>query len=451
MNLGHAFEVVVVGAGPAGVAAACVAAESGRRVALVDSAPWTGGQIWRTAQSQRLPPQAQKWLARLDSARVQVLGSTCVLEAPTTNTLFAETASGESITISWDKLILAVGARELFIPFPGWTLPNVFGPGGLQVLVKGGWPITGKRIVVAGTGPLLLAAAAYFKSSGAEVLLVAEQASWKQLVRFAAILPGLSPAKLTQAAVYRWKLLGVPYYPACWPIEAQGHDKVERVTLRRGHREWSVECDLLACAFGLIPNLELPLLLGCLVEHGFVKVNRRQETSVPCVYACGEITGIGGVDRALIEGRIAGYAASGQTRQAERRVSARGRADEFTGALNRAFALRKELKDLASPDTIICRCEDVARRQLDAYNDWRSAKLHTRCGMGACQGRVCGAATRFLFGWGPDSVRPPIFPASIGVLAELSSRNPGASAEPAVTELSKHKKNHDSHIAATGD
>jgi hypothetical protein len=140
------------------------------------------------------------------------------------------------------------------------------------------------------------------------------------------------------------------------------------------------------------------------------------------VYCAGEPTGVGGVDRALIEGQIAGHAASGQTAQAERLFAARTRTHRFTHALNQAFALREELKQLADADTVVCRCEDVTRGQLERYEGWRPAKLHTRCGMGPCQGRICGSATRVLFGWHPESVRPPLFPTSVGTFIEIGTK-----------------------------
>src|SRR6267378_150925 len=165
------FEIVVVGAGPAGLAAACAAAESGAQVAVVDDTPWLGGQIWRGQQAlhspapQRRPrnfksitPQARHWFERFRSSGASLLARTSVIASPSSGLLLAE-HGGSSRQILWQRLILATGARELFLPFPGWTLPGVVGPGGLLALVKNGWPIQEQRVVVAGTGPLLLAAA----------------------------------------------------------------------------------------------------------------------------------------------------------------------------------------------------------------------------------------------------------------------------------------------------
>ena len=410
------FDVVVAGAGPAGMAAASVAAENGRKTAVLDATPWIGGQIWRGQEAKRSSRAAGRWLERLRASGAQILRCAADVAAPRAGVLLAE-AGDSSLEISWQRLIIAAGARELFLPFPGWTLPNVMGPGGIQVLVKAGLPVAGKRVVVAGSGPLLIAAGAELRKAGAKVVVVAEQAGFSDLVRFAGSLSRSAPKKIFQAAQYQLRLLGVPYRTGCWVTEAQGDQKVEQVAIRSQNKTWTLPCDYLACAYGLAPNLELPRLLGCRLESGAVQVNSFQETSIAGVFCAGEMTGIGGEDRALIEGRIAGYAASRRRDKAERFFKARKRARKFSRAMDEAFALRDEVKHLARRETIVCRCEDVSRSRLEVHDGWRSAKLHTRCGMGPCQGRVCGGAVRVLFGWEHESVRPPLFPVSVGTLA----------------------------------
>jgi NADPH-dependent 2,4-dienoyl-CoA reductase/sulfur reductase-like enzyme len=285
----------------------------------------------------------------------------------------------------------------------------------LLALVKAGWPVAGQRVVVAGSGPVLLAAAAALPAHGAQVRVVAEQAPRARVARF-----GLGlwryPEKLQQGAALAGSLLGVPYLTGCWPLRAEGDERVERVSLTDGSQAWMEECDLLACGFHLVPNLEWPLLLGCRLEGGAVWVNAEQETSVASVYCAGEGTGIAGAEGALVQGCVAGLAAAGETAAARGHFAARARWRRFGAALEATFAPRAELRRLAAPDTLVCRCEDVPSAALDAHADWRSAKLHTRCGMGACQGRVCGAATEFLYGWENRSVRPPIFPVRVGAL-----------------------------------
>jgi NADPH-dependent 2,4-dienoyl-CoA reductase/sulfur reductase-like enzyme len=401
-----ARDLLVVGAGPAGMAAAWRAAQSGLRVCVVDDNPAAGGQIWRGG-----PPEAQVWFERIRSVEVELINGARVFQQLRPGTLLAETTSGVC-ELSYKSLVLATGARERFLPFPGWTLPNVMGAGGLQALVKTGLPIEGKRVVVAGSGPLLLAVAAYLRGHGANVLLIAEQAHAMQLARFAV---GLF-SKRSQAFALKRQLKGVPYRSGCWVSEAHGTEKLESVTLVRGGKRWQVACDYLACGFHLVPNVELAELLGCELESGHVRVDEFQQTTVANVYSAGETTGIGGLELSLVEGEIAGLAAAGKHDAARELFPVRATQRKFADLLNRTFALRDELKHLSTPGTIVCRCEDVTLERLQRHTSWRAAKLQTRCGMGPCQGRICGGAVEFLFGWRATSVRPPMLPVRIDSL-----------------------------------
>jgi NADPH-dependent 2,4-dienoyl-CoA reductase/sulfur reductase-like enzyme len=417
------FEIVVVGAGPAGMAAACVAAEAGRQVALLDNSPWLGGQIWRGEQQHPEHAPAQRWIQRLTASGAQVFSLATAFAAPAPGCLMAETPT-DVLEFTWQKLILATGARELFVPFPGWTLPGVLGPGGLHAMSKAGWPTAGKRVVVAGTGPVLLAVADGLKQHGANVRFIAEQATLAKVMRFGLGL-WRHPGKLAQGLAVKARLLGVPYRGGCWPVKAEGAGRVERVTFTDGARTWTEDCDYLACGFHLVPNVELPLLLDCELAAGAIRVNEFQETSTANVFCAGEPTGIGGAECALVEGQVAGLAAAGLTEPARPLFGRRASWHRFRDALKEAFSLRPELRRLAAPDTVVCRCEDVTRGAMEPFADWRAAKLHTRCGMGPCQGRTCLPAAKFLFGWDNDSVRPPLFPVSVGALisAEIMNHN----------------------------
>lgn len=416
-------EVLIVGAGPAGIAAACAASESGARVLVVDDNPETGGQIWR-GDAKRQEHIARGWLARLERSGAAIFCGTRALAAAGANAIIAE-KNEEPLRIRFAKLILATGARELWLPFPGWTLAGVAGAGGLQALVQGGAPIEGRRVVVAGSGPLLLAVAAHLRDRGAHIAAVAEQATLGSLLRFAA---GLAPAKLLQALQLRSHLRGVPLLYSAWPLAAEGNGRVRAVHLQTPEGRLRVDCDYLACGFGLVPNTELAQLLGCKLRGGcelrgdFVAVDDRQQTSVANVLCAGEPTGIGGVEASLFEGEVAGYTAAGAMHPARHLAARRRRLDLFSARLGAAFSLRDELRGICLPDTIVCRCEDAPYEQICRHSDWRSAKLHTRCGMGPCQGRVCGAALSFLKGWhdAGRQVRPPLFPASVETLASLN-------------------------------
>jgi NADPH-dependent 2,4-dienoyl-CoA reductase/sulfur reductase-like enzyme len=411
----HDCDVLIVGAGPAGLAAAYRVSQQGREPTVVDDNPDTGGQIWRGEGKKSSSAEAAQWFEKIRNSRIHFVNGARVYQQPETQVLLAERGR-DILELRFQKLIVATGARERFLPFPGWTLPNVMGAGGLQALVKTGLPVENKKVVVAGSGPLLLVVADYLQRSGATILLIAEQASRTRLARFGVALLG-QRSKLSGALKLRRELSSVRYLTGCWPVLAQGDNHLRRVRLKQGGRAWDVDCDYLASGFHRVPNLELAELLNCRIEGGCVVVDDFQKTSIESVYAAGEVTGIGGLELSLVEGEIAGLAASGQHNVARELLSYREKQRRFARALNTAFQLRSELKKLATAGTIVCRCEDVTFERLEQSDSWRAAKLHTRCGMGPCQGRVCGAAVEFLFDWKVESVRPPIFPVRVGSMS----------------------------------
>ena len=418
MSTDSRFDVLVIGAGPAGIAAAIEAAKGRGSVGIIDDNPAMGGQIWR-GEGSKLSTNgpARHWFQRAADARVKFIAGARVVAFPYPRAVTAETFN-RAITIEYNRLILAPGARELFLPFPGWTLPNVLGAGGLQALVKSGLPIGGKRVVVAGSGPLLLAVAAGLRKYGARIRAIVEQAPRSRVFGFGLNLLR-SPEKLAQAISLRLVgLRGIPYQLGAWPIEAIGDNRVEAVRMTDGVKTWTIACDYLASGFGLVPNSEVARMFGCECVGRAVRVNDFQATSVESIFCAGETTGIGGVEKSLIEGRIAGLAAIDRFEEAIELFSERAKARKFAEALAKAFKLRPELRELAKPQTIVCRCEDVALGQLRGFDSAREAKLQTRCGMGPCQGRICGPALELLSGWTPDKTRPPVFAARIGSLME---------------------------------
>ncbi|GGO18741.1 FAD-dependent oxidoreductase [Deinococcus humi] len=414
------WEVVVVGAGPAGLTAALVAAQGGLQVLLLDAQPGPGGQIWRGAAAGQKGAAGDLLREVASHPAITVLSGAEVVaaEAGGRTHLLSVTSAAGLRHLHAERIILATGATERFLPFDGWTLPGVVGAGGLQAMHKGGLDVRGRRVVVAGSGPLLLAVAAGLRRAGARVLAVAEQASLPDVAAFgmaAARLPGKSREALALAT----GLLGVPYWADCAVVSAGGQDQLQSVTLRRGRREITLDCDWLAVGFGLVPETRVAALLGCPLDGaGAVQVSAWGATGVPGVYAAGEVCGIGGVDGALLEGFVAGCAASGQMerlRDAPRRAALQRR---FQRVLERSFALRPDRLPTPSPTTVVCRCEDVRHGQLQPFTDWTAAKLQTRCGMGACQGRVCGPACETVYGWRFGGVRAPLAPLPLAHLLE---------------------------------
>jgi NADPH-dependent 2,4-dienoyl-CoA reductase/sulfur reductase-like enzyme len=301
------------------------------------------------------------------------------------------------------------------------------GIGGAQALVKQGATFRGKHVVIAGTGPLILPVAASLTDAGARVMLVAEQSPF-QAVRDFAISLLAQPETLLQAATYRLAFLRTPYATGTWVTAASGTDRLAHVTVTNGRSTWSLPCEVLCTGYGLVPNVEMASLIGCATSDGAVVVDERQATSVPGVFAAGEVTGVGGVALAIVEGEIAGAAAAGVTRVDSSLARRRSGLRAVGRRMERTFAVRAEARALAGHDTVVCRCEDVRHSAIASLSDARAAKLYARAGMGACQGRVCGPALEMLFGWQPGRVRSPLEPARLSTLMTASTALPASTA-----------------------
>ncbi|MGE7956674.1 FAD-dependent oxidoreductase [Pseudomonas sp. NPDC089530] len=403
-------DILIVGSGPAGLAAARAASRSEQSIVLLDDNPRPGGQIWRQGPGATPSAIVREALQVLEHPRLRYLPGTRVVAGAGANTLLLENTE-QALLVRYRSLILCCGARELLLPFPGWTLPGVTGAGALQALLKNGLPVAGERVVIAGSGPLLLASAASARQAGARVEAVVEQAPISALAPFAAGL-WRWPAKLGQAA----GLATLAYRCNAHVLEALGEQRLEAVRIQQGQQIREIPCERLACGFGLVPNTALASHLGCQLQGNAIAVDRYQGTSLAQVYAAGECTGVGGSELARIEGEIAGLVASGQTRQAVALTHRRAHWQAFADRVRETFALKPQLLRLARPDTLLCRCEDVPYAAVAGKADWNQAKLHSRCGMGACQGRVCATAAQALFGWNPPTPRPPLVPARIETL-----------------------------------
>jgi NADPH-dependent 2,4-dienoyl-CoA reductase/sulfur reductase-like enzyme len=408
----------IVGSGPAGLAAAQTALDAGAKVCLIDDHPAPGGQIWRGGPDRWTDRRATRmWKTLHGHPDFTHMPGAQVIGCVDANTLLLETGE-QGVSVAFERLVLCSGARELSLPFPGWTLPGVTGAGGLQALIKGGMPMQGRAVVVAGTGPLLLATAATAIRAGAHVAAIVEHQPWPRLSAFGLGLLARHRAKLWQAASLFARLRTIPYLAGARIVAAQGDDRLRRVVVATRDGNVAYPCDFLGAGFGLVPNMDLARALRCATADGAIMVDGAQNTSRADVWAAGECTGIGGVDKALAEGRIAALGALGLTPSAHELPRLRA-SRAFAALLARTFAPDAALKTMCRPETIVCRCEDVPAASLLPHRDWREAKLATRVGMGACQGKTCGPACAFLYGWQQADTRIPIMPASARTLSQI--------------------------------
>jgi NADPH-dependent 2,4-dienoyl-CoA reductase/sulfur reductase-like enzyme len=396
------FDVAVVGGGPAGLAAAATAARAGCRVVLVDEAAELGGQYWRGN-----PHGFAGFASTVDLAVHRITGPVWFVEPGFT------LHCGDS-TIRADRIVVATGAHDRALPFPGWELPGVVTPGAAQALLKGSGVPLGERVVVAGAGPFLLPVAVGLARAGVRVVGVFEAGNP------AGYLHRLGTRKLREAAGYAAALARyrIPYRTGHAVIAAHGGSAVSSVDVARldGDRAVRrVDCDAVAVGYGFTARLELPLALGCttrMSDDGGLAliVDAAGRTSVPGVYAAGEVTGVGGADLAVVEGELAGtaiaiacgYPAPFAGRALDVRLRRRRRLRAFARAMHAAHRPPAGWPSFLDDRTLVCRCEEVpyqrvrhAVRELGA-TDARTVKLFARPGMGWCQGRVCGYPTACL-------------------------------------------------------
>ena len=448
------YELAVVGAGPAGLAAALTAADAGVRVVLLDSAPEAGGQFYRqTARQfharrpQRLYHAWSTWERLRDrltehrsSGLITFLADRHVWHIEPGFAVHALIGPQQqtSETVTADALILATGGYERVLPFPGWTLPGVLTAGGTQAMLKAGLVLPGRRAVVAGTGPLLLPVAAGLAAAGADVAGLYDSADPRAFAKHASALVR-NPEKVLEGAGYAAHLArhGVRIRFRHTIVRAHGSDRLEAVTIARPDdgSERRIECDTLAVSHGMLPHVEIAQTLGAaLTDVGTVTVDDEQCTDIVGLWAAGEATGIGGAALALAEGEIAGGSAAARLRGTSpspdlnaRRTRRRLRA--FAEVIETAYAPPPASTWTARVDdeTVLCRCEEVtagsvreAVSELGA-TDLRTVKLLTRAGMGWCQGRICGPGVAGVAGCPQAPARTPFArPVPLGVLAETT-------------------------------
>lgn len=455
--------VVIIGAGPAGLSASLAAAAAGAPVLLIDSNPRLGGQYWRMSaddfqdqHNQHFDLDTGLLLINAVKARkeIEVWSGAQIWSATNKdgkNTLRVIYQGKERI-VNTENLILCTGAYDRTLPFPGWDIPGVMTPGGVQSLLKGHGVLAGKRVIVAGSGPFLLpVAAGVVKAGGSVVALLEANKSRRWLTSFFVLLENISKIK---EAFYYIKTISeakvrARFGQAVIAAHAASNGELESVDIAKIDRNFrikkvqNIKCDVAAIGWGFTADTSLAGSLGCnqLVakDDGVVVwVDGEQQTSIPGVFAAGEITGIGGSDLSMAEGVIAGISAAKfvgcnvEVLKAHRKR--RAKRQRFANALIKAYPIKPGWKSWLRDETTICRCEEVCLSDLKhsinelGATDSRTAKLLTRCGMGLCQGRICGrfvvdlvANELNLSPTDTDRIsavnRPIITPIPLGVLA----------------------------------
>lgn len=464
-----ACDVAVIGAGPAGMAAAEEASLHGLRIAVLDEQPEAGGQIYRNIATNArsasrvndiLGPDYRKGatLARrfgmaCEDGRIDYRSEATVWQVDADRTLHVSQSGGTG-ALRAERLIVATGAMERPVPIPGWTLPGVMSAGAAQIMLKTAQAAPDRPVVLAGGGPLLLLAACQLVDAGAEVAALLETTGAADYVAAVPKLPSALRAHgyLRKGMAMRRRLrgAGIPIHSGVSALAAVGTDGLEAVRfVHRGKRR-EIPAGLLLLHHGVVPNVQLTRQLGC--AHAWDDGQRCWRpvldawygTSVDGVAVAGDGGGIAGAEAAAIAGRIAALEAA----RALGRLSARER-DAKAAPLRKALAphlairpllealFRPPQELLSPPDaaTVVCRCEEVTAGAIrDAValgaTGPNQMKAYLRCGMGPCQGRLCGltvseiiaeARGKTLAETGYYRIRPPIKPVTLGELAGIEA------------------------------
>ena len=456
-----AVDLLIVGAGPAGMAAAVAARHHGLSVLVVDDQPAPGGQIWRAVETVAATPRG----ARLGAAYRSGAGRAAVFRAcgaayePGSQLWQIEpgfraflTREGKARTVTAKAVILATGAQERPTPFPGWTLPGVLTVGAAQILLKTADEVPEQPVWIAGSGPLPLLYMTQLLAAGGKIAGFLDttprgrmRAALPDLPR---ALSGLGDLAKGLAWALALKRAGVPVIRHVTELVAAGEGKLQTLRYRtEDGREDSVPAEVLLVHEGVVPSIHAPLALGCAVEwHAkqqcyVPKLDAWGESSQAGIFVAGDGAGIGGAEAAELRGELAGLKAAvklGGLGEAAAEVEAR----PLRRRLARALALRPFLDTLFAPRpqvftpadaTIVCRCEEITAGEIRARAALgrpgpNQLKAFTRAGMGPCQGRQCGypvmhivaaAQQRPVGDVGFYRVRPPLKPVTLGELASL--------------------------------
>jgi thioredoxin reductase len=422
-------EVLVIGGGPAGLAAAIESERHGLATAIIDERANLGGQIFKrlgdgfkVSSDSALGADYRRGsdlISAVSKSRVSVFTETQVLTIED-STVFTSHPDLGARAFKFTTLIIAPGAYDRPVVFPGWTLPGIMTAGAVQTLVKTQQLSPGKKILFAGSGPLALAFSAQLIKLGAPVYKVLESSHSPKLSEIARLAAAVSGNwNLAADAIrYRGILLknSIPFIYQRIVTRAEGQGRVESVTHSKVDNQWRAipgtevteNVDTLCVGYGFFPSHELFRLLQCSFNYdenqGGFKVEKDEwgQTSIPGIFAVGDGTGVTGSYAAVAQGALAGLKAArlaGRITESKLKILAKPHQrdlrnrNRFQRALNHMFNVMPGIYELADGDTIVCRCESVTTSQLvkviSSTNDISAVKAYSRAGMGLCQGRNC--------------------------------------------------------------
>ncbi|MBC5767975.1 NAD(P)/FAD-dependent oxidoreductase [Ramlibacter albus] len=451
--------VAIVGAGPAGLSAAIEVAAAGLRPVLIDEAPRIGGQVYRQPPPELQRPftalygaqaaQAQDLFARWSTVEHEVEHRPNTLVWQLEDRTLHLLENGRAGMLPFDALVIATGATDRILPFPGWTLPGVFTLGGSQVLLKSQGSVIGPRVVFAGSGPLLYLVASQYVKAGAQVLAVLDTApADAQRRALPAMLARPRLAASGAAILWRLRTAGVPVHRGVKLLRAEGEGAVARLVWENEGKAHTTECDAVAFGHGLRSETQLADLAGCAFDFDAIDqawLPRRDEhgrTSVPGVYIAGDGASIRGADAAELAGA---RAARALLQDMGRPVRAQTDApmqphDRWREAMAVLAAPPANWAADAPDELVVCRCEHVTAGELRACatatgaQELNRLKAQSRVGMGRCQGRMCGAAAARLLAHTTGSdlqsvgrlrTQPPVKPVPVAVIgAALAQPTP---------------------------
>lgn len=458
--------VVIIGSGFSGIVAAGLLADHGLSILMVDENIHVGGQLLRKIPQQLgeytsynpgyIKKIGFKFVENIRDRKITVLNKTAVVGIYTDeNKLMMETDKKEVLSVTYDTLLFATGARERFLPFKGWTLPGVYSTGLVQVMMKSSGILPAKKILIGGSGLFLYSVGYEFLKNKGKVSAILEQTGMLDKIK---MLPLLFHqfSKFAEGGQFLAKIFfsGVPMKYRRKIIEARGNGTLEEVVTGKvdasgkliAGTEKIYKTNALAVGYGFVPNIEGPQMAECDLEFAqskggwTVKVNDRLETSQQNILAAGEITGVGGALKSINEGKIAAFTILNKfdkmtdrdfQEQLRKLTKERKHHMKFVEYFNSLYKIPDGAVEEIPDDTVICRCEDITMADIkeginNGFTTPRGLKTAVRATMGNCQGRTCGPVIYDILGVvgkqegaiEPFFSRPPLKPVSISALAK---------------------------------